>query len=313
MRKFMIFYLFYLFIEIKLTISIQNEYNNIELSGNIDDISVASSSSGGGGERCETITIPFCNDIAYNTTIMPNLLGHSKQEEAALEVHQFIPLVKVQCSPDLKIFLCTVYAPPCTILKYAIPPCRNLCESARKCESLMRSFQFPWPEKLECSKYPEYNTNEVLCVGENKTSSSTQISTTTKTSIIRNTGISNSHGPHRDLGFVCPGQLKAPIVMGYQLTVGGKVCTNQLYLSNSLFKMRTRWKNTNLYHFVCLPIKHWVDISIHFECLMNSNIVIQVHNYRKFLSEKSMYVHQFKRILDIEWDWDRNSDTDHIH
>jgi len=45
--------------------------------------------------RCEPITIPLCKDIQYNETIMPNLLNHQKQEDAALEVHQFFPLVKV--------------------------------------------------------------------------------------------------------------------------------------------------------------------------------------------------------------------------
>ena len=45
--------------------------------------------------RCEQITIPLCKDIQYNETIMPNLLGHQKQDDAGLEVHQFYPLVKV--------------------------------------------------------------------------------------------------------------------------------------------------------------------------------------------------------------------------
>ena len=62
--------------------------------------------------------------LQYNQTIMPNLLGHAKQEEAGMEVHQFFPLVKVQCSKHLQFFLCSVYAPVCTILEEAIPPCR---------------------------------------------------------------------------------------------------------------------------------------------------------------------------------------------
>uniref|UniRef100_A0A182JJ15 Uncharacterized protein n=1 Tax=Anopheles atroparvus TaxID=41427 RepID=A0A182JJ15_ANOAO len=65
--------------------------------------------------RCEPITIPFCTGIQYNQTIMPNLVGHTKQEEASLEVHQFVPLVNINCSPDLKFFLCLLYAPACTI------------------------------------------------------------------------------------------------------------------------------------------------------------------------------------------------------
>ena len=121
--------------------------------------------------RCEPITIPLCKDILYNQTIMPNLLNYQKQEDAGLEVHQFFPLVKVKCSPDLQIFLCSVYAPVCTVLERAIPPCRSLCLSARSgCEGLMNKFGFQWPETLECSQYPESESGE-LCVGENNTSS----------------------------------------------------------------------------------------------------------------------------------------------
>ncbi|KAL3217108.1 hypothetical protein MRX96_032628 [Rhipicephalus microplus] len=105
--------------------------------------------------RCEPITIPLCKDIPYNETIMPNLLNHQKQEDAGMEVHQFFPLVKVKCSPDLQFFLCSMYAPVCTILEYPIPPCRSLCMSAREgCEHLMNKFGFKWPESLECDKFP---------------------------------------------------------------------------------------------------------------------------------------------------------------
>ena len=76
--------------------------------------------------KCEPISIPLCANIEYNETIMPNLLGHSKQEQAGMEVHQFFPLVKVQCSAHLQIFLCAVYAPVCTILEDPLPPCRSV-------------------------------------------------------------------------------------------------------------------------------------------------------------------------------------------
>ncbi|PKU27231.1 frizzled-2 [Limosa lapponica baueri] len=95
---------------------------------------------------CQPISIPLCTDIAYNQTIMPNLLGHTNQEDAGLEVHQFYPLVKVQCSLELKFFLCSMYAPVCTVLEQAIPPCRSICERARQgCEALMNKFGFQAP------------------------------------------------------------------------------------------------------------------------------------------------------------------------
>ena len=116
--------------------------------------------------RCEPISIPLCKDIAYNQTIMPNLLSHQKQDDAGLEVHQFFPLVKVKCSPHLKFFLCTMYVPVCTVLEEAIPPCQSLCNQARNgCESLMNKFGFYWPESLRCGQFPV----DGLCVGENNT------------------------------------------------------------------------------------------------------------------------------------------------
>lgn len=116
--------------------------------------------------KCEPITIPLCKDIQYNETIMPNLLTHTKQEDAGMEVHQFFPLVKVQCSKQLKFFLCTMYVPVCTVLPEAIPPCQSLCVQARTgCETLMNKFGFEWPASLTCEQFPTTG----LCVGENTT------------------------------------------------------------------------------------------------------------------------------------------------
>ncbi|KAM5228742.1 frizzled-7 [Ctenodactylus gundi] len=116
---------------------------------------------------CQPISIPLCTDIAYNQTILPNLLGHTNQEDAGLEVHQFYPLVKVQCSPELRFFLCSMYAPVCTVLDQAIPPCRSLCERARQgCEALMNKFGFQWPERLRCEHFPVHGAGEI-CVGQN--------------------------------------------------------------------------------------------------------------------------------------------------
>uniref|UniRef100_A0A182N383 FZ domain-containing protein n=1 Tax=Anopheles dirus TaxID=7168 RepID=A0A182N383_9DIPT len=218
--------------------------------------------------RCEPISIPFCAGIQYNRTIMPNLMGHTKQEEAALEVHQYVPLVKIDCSPDLKFFLCLLYAPVCTILSYPIPPCRSLCVSARACEDIMKTFDFQWPENLECSKFPVDGGKE-LCVSKNNSSDTTPIPTSASSSVSSAAAAAaagggyptktvaapyipphrKSSGPagvgggvaggaggsagvgggsglvgagHRDLGFICPVQLKAPTLMGYQLTIGGK-------------------------------------------------------------------------------------------
>lgn len=116
---------------------------------------------------CEPITNPLCKDIVYNQTIMPNLLGHNKQEDAGVELQQFSPLLKAQCSPEMKFFLCSMYLPVCTVLEEAIPPCRTLCERARQgCEAHMNQTGFQWPEDLRCESFREFGDGHI-CVGRN--------------------------------------------------------------------------------------------------------------------------------------------------
>lgn len=120
---------------------------------------------------CQPISIPLCSQLPYNQTILPNLLGHSSQEDAGLEVHQFYPLVQVRCSAQLRFFLCSMYAPVCTVLEQAIPPCRSLCELARRgCEGLMNKFGFQWPEQLRCHNFPVHGAGQI-CVGQNTSES----------------------------------------------------------------------------------------------------------------------------------------------
>lgn len=187
--------------------------------------------------KCEPITISICKNIRYNMTIMPNLFGHTRQEEAGYEVYQFAPLVKVGCSPDLQFFLCLLYVPLCTILDHPIPPCRSLCESAKLCETVMKNFRLDWPENLECSKFPEYGTGK-LCVGQNNSNENDLSSTKNTfptTKVIDSDTRRRNNAPHhangngaggmttRNFRFVCPLQLKTPADMGYSLKIGGSV------------------------------------------------------------------------------------------
>ena len=132
-----------------------------------------------GQQKCEPLTIPMCQGLQYNTTIFPNMLDHKTQEEAELEVHQFFPLVKLGCSDDLAFFLCSVYAPVCTVLASPVPPCRSLCKRAKHdCKDLMKRFDYKWPESLTCNRFPKLG--EGICVGGNRTSETTRQPPTTK-------------------------------------------------------------------------------------------------------------------------------------
>ncbi|XP_052089903.1 frizzled-9-like [Mytilus californianus] len=109
--------------------------------------------------KCERITIPMCMDMKYNWTRMPNLVGHSNQKDAAIQVHEFTPLVRYGCSRLLRFFLCSLYAPMCTEMggeTMIIPVCRSMClEVRQKCEPILSRFNFEWPKILDCSKLPQ--------------------------------------------------------------------------------------------------------------------------------------------------------------
>ncbi|KAL8611398.1 hypothetical protein ACOMHN_014453 [Nucella lapillus] len=109
--------------------------------------------------KCEPVTIPMCLNMRYNMTRMPNLVGHSNQKDAAIQVHEFIPLVQIGCSRFLKFFLCSLYAPMCTEMvdeTLIITACRSMClEVKSKCEPILQRFSFAWPNMLACEKLPE--------------------------------------------------------------------------------------------------------------------------------------------------------------
>lgn len=125
--------------------------------------------------QCEEITIPMCKGIGYNETYMPNQFNHDNQEEAGLEVHQFWPLVEIQCSADLQFFLCSIYTPICVDnYQKNLPACRSVCERAKSgCAPLMQQYGFVWPERMRCEDLPEYGDSENLCMDFNSSSTQT--------------------------------------------------------------------------------------------------------------------------------------------
>lgn len=130
----------------------KEEANSIPLMAEIDDEQA----------KCEEITIPMCLNIQYNHTQLPNVFQHKNQEEAGTIIQQFMPLIKMKCSSDLKLFLCSLFVPTCPKL---LPPCRNTCNNARKgCEKFMSDFGLRWPEILDCDVFPPYNSSSINCL-----------------------------------------------------------------------------------------------------------------------------------------------------
>uniref|UniRef100_A0A8C2Y6A2 Frizzled class receptor 8 n=1 Tax=Coturnix japonica TaxID=93934 RepID=A0A8C2Y6A2_COTJA len=133
--------------------------------------SSSSSSSSAKELSCQEITVPLCKGIGYNHTYMPNQFNHDTQDEAGLEVHQFWPLVEIQCSSDLRFFLCSMYTPICLEdYKKPLPPCRSVCERAKAgCAPLMRQYGFAWPDRMRCDRLPEQGSPDTLCMDYNRT------------------------------------------------------------------------------------------------------------------------------------------------
>lgn len=105
------------------------------------------------------------------------------------------------------------------ILDYPIPPCRSLCISARECEKVMKSFDYLWPEDLDCERFPD--GPDELCISNNATTKNDQNSFSTpitsfnkydrkQNNLVMDYKNSSTSYGHRSIGFICPVQLKAP-------------------------------------------------------------------------------------------------------
>lgn len=116
--------------------------------------------------KCEPIRVELCKGLGYNMTGMPNLVGHDLQSDADFTLQTFSPLIQYGCSAQLHLFLCSVYVPMCTDkVPSPIGPCRKLCEAVKvRCSPVLHGFGFPWPAALDCSKFPEENNHEHMCM-----------------------------------------------------------------------------------------------------------------------------------------------------
>lgn len=119
-------------------------------------------------QKCVPINIKLCQDVGYNLTRLPNLVGHELQQDAELQLQTFTPLIQFGCSSQLRFFLCSVYAPLCTEkIDVPIGACRPMCERVRrKCEPVLNKFNYPWPASLNCSQFPPQNDDKTMCMDQ---------------------------------------------------------------------------------------------------------------------------------------------------
>uniref|UniRef100_A0A8C8SSE5 Secreted frizzled-related protein 1 n=1 Tax=Pelusios castaneus TaxID=367368 RepID=A0A8C8SSE5_9SAUR len=112
--------------------------------------------------RCILIprSMALCYDIGYSEMRIPNLLEHDTTAEVIQQSSSWLPLLARECHPDARIFLCSLFAPIC--LDSLIYPCRSLCEAVRSsCAPIMACYGYPWPEILNCNKFP---ADHNLCI-----------------------------------------------------------------------------------------------------------------------------------------------------
>ncbi|XP_029965371.1 frizzled-3a isoform X2 [Salarias fasciatus] len=158
---------------------------------------------------CEPITLRMCQGLPYNSTFMPNALNHYDQQTAALAMEPFHPMVNLQCSPDLRMFLCALYAPVCTEYGRVTLPCRRLCLQTRSdCFRLMEMFGVSWPEEMDCSRFPDCDEPYPRPVDLLSSSDATEPPASVQ----------------RDYGFWCPRELKTDPELGYSF-MGVRDCS----------------------------------------------------------------------------------------
>ena len=128
-----------------------------------------------GMKKCEPMKNNMCKDsqgrnYLYNSTIMPNFANHRSQADAIHTMTTYVPLVETNCHEHLQFLLCAVYVPMCHQNDIGgsaigrIGPCRPLCNQVkRQCEPKMVQFGYPWPDDLNCKKFPMSN-EEAPCM-----------------------------------------------------------------------------------------------------------------------------------------------------
>ena len=105
-------------------------------------------------------------------------------------------MLSIQCHPDAKLFLCSMFAPICVSdsSSQTIYPCRSLCMAVKtSCESKMLAYNYPWPSQFNCSRFPDDNglcistgqpdrdQEDVTTTTRKKTSTTSTTTTTTTT------------------------------------------------------------------------------------------------------------------------------------
>lgn len=126
--------------------------------------------------KCEPLRLSTCSSMHYSTAWVPNYFQHQTQDQAALEISKYNPIIQTNCSAELTFFLCSLYAPNCIPYAHNVP-CKELCGRVKKqCVPRMRELGIKWP--VSCSKFPR-QADEPRCIDGLSTPSVTEATPST--------------------------------------------------------------------------------------------------------------------------------------
>ncbi|CAL1530030.1 unnamed protein product [Lymnaea stagnalis] len=122
---------------------------------------------------CESNSvITTCANLTFTWGTLPNMFGQCRAKDINIEVSHFDALVATNCHLNLKFFLCGVYSPFCVRAETPFMfPCKEICNEIRQaCEPHYRRIyhRLPWPNKLQCHRYPSSEDPDVKCVMPNE-------------------------------------------------------------------------------------------------------------------------------------------------
>ncbi|XP_068617738.1 frizzled-10-like [Battus philenor] len=106
------------------------------------------------GGKCERIKLSQCQDLGYNWTAMPNLMGHRDQKEAQEVMEKYSSIITSECSVHARFLLCSAFAPLCSEqVSGSVSACRALCETVSEdCKDQLKVLA---PDvALDCSAFP---------------------------------------------------------------------------------------------------------------------------------------------------------------
>ncbi|NWX81272.1 MFRP protein, partial [Alca torda] len=109
------------------------------------------------GSVCEPVEVEMCLGLGYNDTSFPNIwLAIPNQEGAAEVLQDYQTLMELACYQHLRLLICSLFVPKCTLDGGVLQPCRAVCLAAElRCQQSLGLLGILWP--INCNILPDSN------------------------------------------------------------------------------------------------------------------------------------------------------------